>query len=348
MGRRRWMARFATGGLAVLTAAALTACGQDEQKNGEAKDSDQKELTLYNGQHETTTKALVEAFEKKTDIKVNVRNGSSNELANQINEEGKKSPADVLYTEESPPLAMLAEKGLLTNLDEETVKPIPEKYRGKDNAWIGVTARTRVAVYNPSKIKKKELPDTVLDVAKSEWKGKIGFVPTSGAFQEQITSIIKLEGRDTAKKWLEGLKKYGEQYDHNTTALKAVERGEVAAALINNYYWYSEKKEQGADNMNSKLYYFDNHDAGDLITVSGAAMLKSSENREAAEKFLHYMASTEGQKVIEKASEEYPLNPNVSNKDLKPFDELSPPDVTPADLGDGQEALELEHEVGLN
>lgn len=350
MDHRRLGARFTAGSLAVLLAGALTACGQENNKDkGEATNhpSEKQEITLYNGQHKTTTKALVDVFEKKTDIKVNIRNGSSNELANQVVEEGEKSPADIIYTEESPPLAMMAEKGLLAKIDEETLKQIPEKYIGKESDWMGVTARTRVVVYNPSKVKEEALPKNVFDFAKAEWKGKIGFVPTSGAFQAQITAMIQMKGKETAKKWLEGLKKYGEAYDHNTTALKAVDRGEVAAALINNYYWYSEQKEQGADNMKSKLYYFNSHGPGDLITVSGAAMLKSSRNPDVAQKFLHFMVSTEGQKVIEEASEEYPLNPNVKAKDIKPFDELAPPDVTPADLGDGIEALELEQEVGL-
>jgi iron(III) transport system substrate-binding protein len=306
-----------------------------------------QELTLYNGQHKRTVKALVDAFEAKTNIKVNMRNGSSSELANQIIEEGKKSPADLIYTEESPPLVMLAEKGLLGKIDKKTLKQIPGKYAGKNGEWIGASARTRVVVYNPSKIKKDELPASVLDFAEPKWKGKIGFVPTSGAFQEQITAIIILKGKDTAKKWLMGLKAYGERYNHNMSAMKAVERGDIPAALINNYYWYIVKEEKGADNMESKLYYFDNHDVGGLITVSGAAMLKSSNHKKAAQKFLHFMVSTEGQKVIEKASEEYPLDPKVKNKDLKPFDKLAPPDITPAELGDGKEALKLEQEVGL-
>jgi iron(III) transport system substrate-binding protein len=37
-----------------------------------------------------------------------------------------------------------------------------------------------------------------------------------------------------------------------------------------------------------------------------------------------------------------------SDRGLKPFSELQAPNVTPADLGNAEEALELEREVGLN
>ena len=46
----------------------------------------------------------------------------------------------------------------------------------------------------------KDLPKSVLDFAGPEWQGKVGFVPTSGAFQEQAVAIIKLHGREAAEK----------------------------------------------------------------------------------------------------------------------------------------------------
>ena len=50
-------------------------------------------LTLYNGQHAQTTKAVVAGFLESTGIAVTVRNGSSAQLASQIAEEGAHSPA---------------------------------------------------------------------------------------------------------------------------------------------------------------------------------------------------------------------------------------------------------------
>ena len=75
--------------------------------------ADPVSLTLYNGQHKEVGDAIAKAFEAKTGIHVNVRKGSSNQLASQVVEEGDRSPADVIYTEESPPLNKLGEQGLL-------------------------------------------------------------------------------------------------------------------------------------------------------------------------------------------------------------------------------------------
>jgi iron(III) transport system substrate-binding protein len=309
--------------------------------------ADKVELTLYNGQHKEVGDELAKAFEAKTGIHVNVRKGSSNQLASQVVEEGDRSPADVIYTEESPPLNKLGEQGLLAKIDDTTLNVLPKDYVANNGTWMGVTARVRVVAYNPKLVDEKDLPKTVLDFAQPQWQGKVGFVPTSGAFQEQAVAIIKLHGKEAAEEWLTGLRAFGKVYSNNMVALKAVENGEVATVLVNNYYWFALQREKGQ--LESKLHYFTGGDAGGLVTVSSAAALKSSKHPKEAQQLLAYMASEEGQRVITQTSAEYPLHKGMtSDRGLKPFNELEPPKVTPADLGNAEEALELEREVGLN
>lgn len=309
--------------------------------------ADKVELTLYNGQHKEVGDELAKAFEAKTGIHVNVRKGSSNQLASQVAEEGEHSPADVIYTEESPPLNKLGEQGLLAKIDASTLEVLPKEYVASNDTWMGITARTRVVAFNPKLIAEKDLPKSVLEFAEPQWQGKVGFVPTSGAFQEQAVAIIKLHGRDAAEEWLTGLRAFGKVYSNNMVALKAVENGEVASVLVNNYYWFALQKEKGQ--LDSKLYYFRDGDAGGLITVSAAAALKSSKHPKEAQQLLAFMASEDGQRVITNTSAEYPLRKGMeSSRGLKPFSELQPPKVSPADLGNAEEALELEREVGLN
>ncbi|MNO58846.1 Iron-utilization periplasmic protein precursor [compost metagenome] len=309
--------------------------------------ADPVSITLYNGQHKEIGDAIAKAFEAKTGIHVNVRKGSSNQLASQVIEEGERSPADVIYTEESPPLNNLGELGLLAKIDDATLQVLPKEYVAANGTWMGVTARTRVVAYNPKLIDEKDLPKSVMDFAQPEWQGKVGFVPTSGAFQEQAVAIIKVHGREAAEEWLTGLRAFGKTYTNNMVALKAVENGEVATVLVNNYYWYALKKEKGQ--LDSRLYYLADGDVGGLVTISSAAALKSSKHPKEAQQLLAYMASEEGQRVITQTTAEYPLHTGMeSDQGLKPFNELRPPNITPADIGNAEEALDLEREVGLN
>ena len=65
------------------------------------------------------------AFEQQTGITVNVRNDDEDTLANLIAVQGSHSPADVFYTENSPPLEFLQEKGLLSAVDPATLRRRP-------------------------------------------------------------------------------------------------------------------------------------------------------------------------------------------------------------------------------
>src|SRR5690625_3796395 len=104
-------------------------------------------------------------------------------------------------------------------------------------------------------ITEKELPTSVLDLVKPEWKNKFAFVKTSGTFQVQLSAMIKLEGRDAAKARLEGVKKNGKVYRHDKAALEAVECGDTAITMINNYYCHASDTEVGVYNLSSRLSY---------------------------------------------------------------------------------------------
>src|SRR5579862_9173542 len=70
-------------------------------------------ITLYSGQHEQTTQALVAAFQQQTGIKVKVRSDSEDVLTAAIEQEGSRTPADVFFTENSNWLAQLDQRHLL-------------------------------------------------------------------------------------------------------------------------------------------------------------------------------------------------------------------------------------------
>lgn len=317
-------------------------------KPGLLRAASAEELTLYNGQHRQTTDALVAAFTRKTGIDVLVRNGSSTQIANQLLEEGDLSPADVFYSEGSPPVAALAKRGMLAPVAPAALSQVPKEYVSPEGLWIGVSARARVVAFNRDLVKEEALPASLLGFAAPEWADRVGYAPTSDAFQEQIVAILRLKGRDAALDWLRGMKKVGRVYNNNIGAMQAVERGEIPTALINNYYWFTLAREIGAAKMRSSLHYIRHQDPGALVTISAAGMLKTGRNLEAAQAFLAFMVSAEGQQAVVDSMAEYPLRAGiVSPFALEPFDKLDPPPITPADIGDASEAIPLAREAGI-
>ena len=140
--------------LAVLAASATVVAGctssakASKGAHGGATDT----ITLYNGQHEQTTDALVKAFTAQTGIKVKVRNDDEDVLAQQIEQEGADSPADVFYTENSPALAELSSKDLLAPVDATTLAGVPATDNSPTGDWVGVSARVSMLVYNTDSV----------------------------------------------------------------------------------------------------------------------------------------------------------------------------------------------------
>ena len=308
-------------------------------------------LTLYNAQHEETTDSLVSAFEKQTGIQVKTRNGDEGEFDAQIEQEGSASPADVIYTENSPPLMALEEQGKLAKVTDSTLAAVPSQYNSPQGDWVGVSARVSCLVYNTDQLKASDVPTSVMDLADKKWKGKLALAPTETDFQPIVTSIERAKGKAAAETWLRAVKANasGHIYPDNETLVTDVNRGQAEIGVINHYYWYRLVGENGKTSVHSAIAYFAPKDLGYLVDVSGAAVLKSSDHQAAAQKFLAFLVSPQGEAVLAKgASYEYPVGSGVApNPVLPPFSQVDPAPLTIAQLGDGAAAIKLLQKVQL-
>lgn len=334
----------------------LTACGgsSGSKDDGNASSASNgtslkgQTVTVYSGQHEQTVKALAADFEKRTGVKVELRSGDEAELANQILQEGAASPADVFYAENPPALTTLEEKGLLAPVKADTLKSVPAQDSSPKNDWVGISARTAAFLAAEGKAADTSPPSSVRDLAKPEWKGRLGIAPGETDFAPVVTRVIKTDGEGAARKWLEGLKANAKTYDSNEDLSAAVNKGEVEGGVIDHYYFYRLRDEQTAAKTHARLHYFAKGDPGALVDVSGAAALKHGKHQQAAQAFLAYLASAPAQNVIATSeSYEYPLVPGVRGKsELPPLDTIGTV-ANVADLGDGREALKLLQDTGL-
>jgi iron(III) transport system substrate-binding protein len=307
-------------------------------------------ITLYSGQHVQTTEKLIAAFEKKTGITVNARYNDEDVFVDQIETEGKNSPADVFYTENSPPLEELASKGLLSSITPSTLAHTPAKYSSPAGKWVGISARVSVMVYNTSLLKASQLPTSVMDLAQPKWKGKIALAGSETDFQPIVTSVARTHGAAAALTWLKALKANATShlYPDNETITAEVNTGQVALGIINQYYWYRLRADVGGSGMHSKIAYFAPHNVGYVLDVSGAGILKSSSHQGDDQKFVAFLNSAQGQTIIAQSqSFEYPIASGVTRTGETPFDQLQPNSISIAQLGTGAEAITLLQEAQL-
>jgi iron(III) transport system substrate-binding protein len=328
-----------------LGAALLSSCAQGAGTgSGDA-------LTVYSGQHVQTTEQLIAAFERQTGIAVNLRSDDEDVLADQIVTEGSNSPADVFFTENSPPLQYLASKNLLAPVDPSTLANTPSRDNSPDGRWVGVSARVSVMVYNTSLLKPSELPSSAMELADPKWSGRVAIAGSETDFQPIVTSIAHTYGEERALQWLEGVKANagGHDYPSNETVTDRVNRGQVALGIINQYYWYRERAQVGQAATHSAIAYFAPHDVGYVLNVSGAGILASSSHQAEAQRFLAFLTSVPGQQIIGRSdSFEYPIASGVTTaRPETPFHQLEPNDISIAELGTGAEAIKLLQEAQL-
>ncbi len=308
-------------------------------------------ITLYNGQHEQTTAALVTAFEHQTGINVKVRSDTESVLVNQIQTEGSASPADVVYTENSLGLEQLQEHHLLAPIDPSTLAAVPARYSSPTGHWVGVSARVSTMIYNTDQLSPAQLPKSVMDLALPAWRGKLGLAQGEVDFYPVVASIARAHGRPAAEAWLAGVKANagGNIYPDNETLVNEVNQGHVQIGIINDYYWYRQRAEVGASAIHSAVATFAPGDPGYIIDVSGAGVLSSSREPAAAQRFVAFLVSRQGQEILAHSqSFEYPLGSGVTTaQPLPPFDTLQPSPLTVAELGDGSEAIALLQQAGL-
>jgi iron(III) transport system substrate-binding protein len=305
---------------------------------GTARAQDADGIVVYNAQHEGLGIAWADAFTKETGIKVTLRKGSDMEFANQIVQEGANSPADAFLTENSPAMALVDSKGLFEPVAKETLDQVPEQFRPADGHWVGIAARSTVFAYDKTKLTEDKLPKSLLDLAKPEWKGRWAASPTGADFQAIIGALVQLKGEAEAAAWLKGMKENSKAYRGNSTAMKAVNAGEIEGAVIYHYYYFGDQAKTGENSKNVALHYFKHQDPGAFLSTSGGGVLASSKHKEQAQAFLKWVTGKGGQTILREGdSFEYAVgNGEASNKALVPISDLQAPKVEASSLNNAK------------
>jgi len=338
--KKSWIA----AGVAV---AALILGGVSWVVSGPDSSSEQvKELTIYSGRSEEFIAPFFANWEQESGIKLNVRYGDSAELAAQILEEGKNSPADLFLSQDAGSLGAVSTAGLFAKLPTGTGAQIEDIYIAGDRSWIGVTGRARVFAYNPQAV--TLLPQSVSDLTKPAYKARIGIAPSNASFQAFVTALINEKGAQFAENWLKAMKDNGAQiYLKNSAIVEAIDKGEIDLGLVNHYYTWEVSQALGRD-INVENGFFAPGDIGNLVNVSGVGIMATSEKQQAALDLINYLTSEVAQAKFVEDTHEYSLIPgSKAPASLPELKSIGSPKVDLASLEKVQATQDLLTKVGL-
>lgn len=314
---------------ALVAAATLgSACSSDADANNQsssgASATTPVELTLYSGRKADLIKDLLATFEKNTGHKVKLVDGGTSDMAARIETEGEECLADVYFAQDPGYPTYLASKGLLTKLPDDILNSVEAAYRDPNGSWVGASSRARVLVFNPDLIQESQLPKTLKDLADPKFKGRFGWAPSNASLQAHLSALRSLWGEESTKAWLEQVKANDPKvYAKNGAIVEAVDKGEVAFGWVNHYYLH-QLKAKGTVSKARNYSFPTAGDAGNVMMVAGAGVVKTTRHKAAAEALVKFLVSPEAQAHYVKKNFEYPTRKDVAlQQDLLPLERFS-------------------------
>jgi iron(III) transport system substrate-binding protein len=307
-----------------------------------------QDLVVYSGRGEALVAPLFAQFEKDTGIKLDVRYNTTASLATQLLSEQQNSPADVVFFQESGYLTLLAQAGLLKELNADLLKPVGTQFQDQNKRWVGTSARVRVLAYNTDKVKPEDLPKDLKELTDPKWSGKIGWAPTNASMQAHVSALRVLWGEEPTFKWLEGVKNNKPlSYPKNAPLVAAVGQGEILVGWANHYYLYQLKKQN--PNLPVANYHFpESGKAGNILIISGAGIHQHTNKTEQAQQLIAYLTGEKAQLFFANESFEYPTRTGIATGEgVTPLADIPFADVSQKDLADIQPTLNMLRKLGL-
>ena len=275
-----------------------------------------KSLNIYSHRQPYLLKPFIEAYTKKTGVKLNVVY-SSKGLAQRLAAEGTNSPADLILTVDIARLHRYEDLDLLAKIDSKILnKKIPSYLISKNNTWFGLSKRTRAIAISRERINSGQVL-RYEDLADPKLKGKICSRPGSHVYNRALmASMIAAKGENAAEKWAKGLVSNlaKRPQGNDRSQLKSIYSGECDVAIINHYYYGKLTYSKNPDHRKwakASIIVFPNQgnsDRGAHVNISGGGVVKFSKNKEIAINFLEFLVTDQAQVMYGDVNFEYPIN----------------------------------------
>jgi iron(III) transport system substrate-binding protein len=275
------------------------------------------DLQIYSARHYDLEGAFSD-FQDETGISVEFISGNDAELLQRIKAEGADGEADVYLTVDAGNLWNAAEEGVLKPLTSPALtEAVPADLRDSGNQWFGLAMRARTTMYNPDKVKPTDFDatSTYAGLTDPKWKDRLCMRDSTSAYtQSLVASLIDLDGREKALETVKGWVANGVDIKSNDVELlKAIDAGTCDVGITNHYYLARELKKN--PDLKVKPFWASQEGAGTHVNISGAGVVKTSDNAAQAQQLIEWLA-TKGQSAFVDGNHEYPVNESVEPEPL--------------------------------
>lgn len=270
---------------------------------------------------------VFKTFTEETGISIDFIFADNAELLQRIEAEGEDSPADLYMTVDAGSLWNADQQGVLAPVDSDVLADaVPPQYRAEDGSWYGLAKRARTVIFDPDQVDPGEFDaeETYRGLTDPRWRGRVCMRDLDETYMTSlVASLIDLHGEAEAREIVEGWQANDvEVMGNDVLIIEAVDAGTCEVGVVNHYYLARELEEKELD---VELYWASQEGAGTHVNVSGAGVVRTSDNTADAQALLEWLA-TDGQDDLIDGNHEFPVNPEVAPDELAasfgPFTEM--------------------------
>ncbi|MDC1201332.1 extracellular solute-binding protein [Planktomarina temperata] len=274
-----------------------------------------QEVNVYSYREQALIQPLMDGFTEQTGIAVNVAFLNKG-MIERLRAEGRRSPADLVFTTDISRLHSVVSAGLTQPVTEANLTDnIPAAYRDPGNHWFGLTLRARVIYASKARVKKGEVT-SYEDLADPKWQGRICTRSGTHSYMLALTAAyLHHHGEADTLNWLKAVKANlaRKPQGNDRAQVKAIWAGECDISLGNTYYMgqmlADPEQQDWASSVSIEFPVFEG--AGTHVNVSGMAMTKFAPNRAEALALMAYLAAPAAQEIYASDNYEYPIAPGT-------------------------------------
>lgn len=276
------------------------------------------EIVLYTSEPQENADETVAGFnERYPDVQVNVFRSGTGELLTRIEAEEAAGgvQADVLLAADAPTFESLKERDLFAQFVPEAAGELDEDFKDPDGFYTGTRLISTIIGYNTDLV--TEPPESWMDLTGEEYQDTIGMPNPEYSGAAAYNTALWYARPELGEPFVEGLVANAPTVvEGNGQVQQGLATGQFGTGVIIDYM-VRDLEEQGSPVAGVFP------EEGVPVITEPVAIFESSENREAAEAFVDYLLSPEGQNLA--VEQNYvPIVPGIEGPEGAPaLDEIN-------------------------
>jgi iron(III) transport system substrate-binding protein len=268
-------------------------------------------LVMYCGVQEEWCRAMVNAFERETGIKVSMTRKSSGEIYAQVKAEAQNPRADIWWGGTGDPHMQAAEEGLTVDYKSPKLAELQDwavrQWEQSKGRAVGIYSGALGFGYNTEQLKSKGIPEPKCwaDLLNPKLKDEVQVADpnSSGTAYTMLATIVQIMGEDKGFNYLKALHKNVNQYTKSGAApAKATALGETTVGIT----FLHDLVTMVVDNAPIKTVP---PCEGTGYEIGSMSIIKGAKNLESAQKFYDWALTPAAQKLgAEAKSYQVPSN----------------------------------------